>query len=62
MYNKSIEYFFSILKQEYLTNLEYNFQNTNKLIVKSIYDYNEKRFLGYLKNKTPTKFIFSRCL
>ncbi len=57
--NRPIEYFFSVLKQEYLSGYVLNFENTKSLIEKSIYDYNNKRFQTCIKNMTPHEYAES---
>ncbi len=59
--NRPVEYFFSILKQEYLFGKSLNYEKTKELISSSIYDYNNKRFQGCLENKTPIEYKFDRC-
>ncbi len=59
--NRPVEYFFSILKQEYLFGKLLNYEKTKELISNSIYDYNNKRFQGCLENKTPIEYKFNRC-
>ncbi len=57
--NRPIEYFFSILKQEYLKDYlgKVNFTEMNKLISLAMYDYNNIRFQGCLENKTPREYV-----
>ncbi len=54
--NRPVEYFFSILKQEYLFDGTFDFKTTKKLIDKSISHYNNIRFQGCLNNQSPTEF------
>ena len=60
--NRPIEYFFSILKQEYLYDGVYSHEKTLIKILESIYDYNNKRFQSYLENKTPIEYKFDKCI
>ncbi len=56
--NHPIEYFFSILKQEYLKSKEIlNYKELSSMIDFAIYDYNNIRFRRCLNNKT-----LRRCL
>ena len=58
--NRPIEYFFSILKYEYLGKVKnLSFQKVGEKIDKSIYDYNNIRFQGCLENKTPYDYMVS---
>ncbi len=57
--NRSVEYFFSILKQEYLFDECENFKELKQIIIESIYDYNNKRFQFKVKNMTPHEFVVS---
>lgn len=54
--NRPIEYFFSILKQEYLRiHRASNLEEYNSLVIKIMFDYNFKRIQKNLKWKTPAK-------
>ncbi len=55
--NRPVEYFFSILKQEYLFEGAKDFDATKKLIDKSISHYNNIRFQGCLNNLSPVAFL-----
>lgn len=53
--NRSIEFFFGLFKTEYLS--EYlgivDFDKMEYIINESMIDYNEKRILGHMNNRTP---------
>ncbi len=57
--NRPIEYFFSIFKQEYMPRKSLDYEKTRELISSSIYDYNNERFQGCLKNMTPHEYAES---
>ncbi len=59
--NRPVEYFFSVLKQEYLFDKTLDYEKTRDLISSSIYDYNNKRFQSCLENKTPIEYKLDRC-
>lgn len=55
--NRPPEYFFSVIKQEYLSDYYgVDFEIMKKIIDVSIYDYNNIRFQGNLQNKTPHEY------
>ncbi len=55
--NHPIEYFFSILKQEYLKDhFNSSFREMEKQINFAIKDYNNKRFQSNLKYLTPVEY------
>ena len=60
--NRPIEYFFSILKQEYLYDGVYSHEKTLIKISESICDYNNKRFQSCLESKTPIEYKFDGCI
>jgi len=58
--NRPIEYFFSILKQEYLRTIKLrdrSFDKINKELEYIKWDYNNNRFQSNLQNKTPCEYM-----
>ena len=54
--NRPAEYFFSVLKQEYLFEKPKNFKETKKDIKNAIWDYNNIRFQSCIKNMSPVEY------
>ncbi len=56
--NRQVEYFFSILKQEYLLEFKYErFESIKNIVNESILDYNQNRIQSCLGWKTPQEYL-----